>query len=160
GQVPAHRALPMPAPHANRAPGPAGIARRGSPLLGREGQRPAPLEEYTLFSLDSTTSGRNVRNAAPMVATPTSAPSRRASADACARFAWAVLAYDVAVAAWGSYVRATGSGAGCGSHWPLCNGELVPHTEAWRRTSMLIEYSHRATSGLALLLTFALLAWI
>ena len=50
-----------------------------------------------------------------------------------ARFAWAVLAYNVAVILWGAYVRATGSGAGCGNHWPLCNGEIVPRAPAWRR---------------------------
>ena len=43
-----------------------------------------------------------------------------------ARFAWAVLAYNIAVIVWGAYVRATGSGAGCGAHWPLCNGEILP----------------------------------
>ncbi len=72
----------------------------------------------------------------------------------CARFAWGVLAYDIAVAAWGAYVRATGSGAGCGSHWPLCNGVLVPTTA---RVATTIEYSHRISSGLDLVLTFALL---
>jgi len=30
------------------------------------------------------------------------------------RFAWLTLAYHVAVILWGAYVRATGSGAGCG----------------------------------------------
>ena len=30
------------------------------------------------------------------------------------RFAWAVLAYFIAVILWGTLVRATGSGAGCG----------------------------------------------
>jgi heme a synthase len=35
---------------------------------------------------------------------------------ALARFAWSVLAWNVAVIAWGAYVRATGSGAGCGDH--------------------------------------------
>ena len=43
-----------------------------------------------------------------------------------AYFAWAVVAYNLAVILWGAYVRASGSGAGCGSHWPLCNGEVVP----------------------------------
>ncbi len=42
------------------------------------------------------------------------------------RFAWFVLCYNVLVVLWGAYVRATGSGAGCGRHWPLCNGEVVP----------------------------------
>lgn len=43
-----------------------------------------------------------------------------------ARFAWWVLAYNLVVILWGAYVRASGSGAGCGSHWPLCNGEVIP----------------------------------
>ena len=42
------------------------------------------------------------------------------------RFAWGMLAWNVLVVLWGAYVRASGSGAGCGSHWPLCNGEVVP----------------------------------
>ena len=71
-----------------------------------------------------------------------------------ARFAWAVLAYNVAVILWGAYVRATGSGAGCGAHWPLCNGEVVPRAAG---VATLIEFSHRATSGLALLAVAALL---
>ena len=70
-----------------------------------------------------------------------------------ARFAWAVLAYNVAVILWGAYVRATGSGAGCGAHWPLCNGEVVPRAAG---VATLIEFSHRATSGLALLAVAAL----
>ena len=73
------------------------------------------------------------------------------------RFAWFVLAYNVAVIAWGAYVRATGSGAGCGSHWPLCNGEVVPRSPS---LATLIEFSHRVTSGLALLAVVALLIWV
>jgi heme A synthase len=73
-----------------------------------------------------------------------------------ARFAWGLLAYDVAVVAWGAYVRATGSGAGCGAHWPLCNGEVVPRSPP---VEMLVELSHRLTSGLALALTVILLVW-
>jgi heme A synthase len=73
-----------------------------------------------------------------------------------ARFAWGVLAYDMAVVAWGAYVRATGSGAGCGRHWPLCNGEIVPQSP---RTQTLVELSHRVSSGVALVLAAALLVW-
>jgi len=65
-----------------------------------------------------------------------------------ARFAWITLAYNVAVVVWGAYVRASGSGAGCGSHWPLCNGEVMPRAP---RIETIIELSHRLTSGLALL---------
>lgn len=73
-----------------------------------------------------------------------------------ARFAWSVLAYNVAVIGWGAYVRASGSGAGCGEHWPLCNGEVVPRAPA---LATVIEFSHRLTSGLALLAVLALLIW-
>ena len=73
-----------------------------------------------------------------------------------ARYSWVVLIYNLAVIAWGAYVRATGSGAGCGSHWPLCNGEVVPRAQT---VEMLVEFSHRATSGLALVSVVVLLAW-
>src|SRR6185369_9685569 len=69
------------------------------------------------------------------------------------RFAWLVLLYDIAVILWGVAVRATGSGAGCGSHWPLCNGEVVPQAP---RVATVIEFSHRVSSGVALLLVVAL----
>jgi cytochrome c oxidase assembly protein subunit 15 len=73
-----------------------------------------------------------------------------------ARFAWSVLAYDVAVIAWGAIVRATGSGAGCGRHWPMCNGEIVPRSPA---AQTVVEFTHRTTSGVALVLAVALVAW-
>ena len=69
------------------------------------------------------------------------------------RYAWATLAYNFLVVVWGAFVRATGSGAGCGEHWPTCNGEVVPRTED---TATMIEFTHRMTSGIALLLTVAL----
>jgi cytochrome c oxidase assembly protein subunit 15 len=72
------------------------------------------------------------------------------------RFAWSVLAYHVAVIAWGAFVRATGSGAGCGRHWPTCQGEIVPRAPA---IETIIEYAHRTTSGVALVLVVALFLW-
>ncbi len=63
-----------------------------------------------------------------------------------ARFAWAVLVGNIAVILWGAYVRATGSGAGCGGHWPTCNGDVLPRTPS---TATLIELSHRVSSGVA-----------
>ena len=74
-----------------------------------------------------------------------------------ARFAWFALFYNVLVILWGAYVRATGSGAGCGGHWPLCNGEVIPQTPGM---AMLIEFSHRASSGVALLVVVALFVWV
>ena len=73
-----------------------------------------------------------------------------------ARYAWLVLAWNVVVILWGAYVRATGSGAGCGAHWPLCNGEVVPRAPD---AEMLVEFSHRATSGLALVAVALLAVW-
>ncbi len=62
-----------------------------------------------------------------------------------ASVSWFLLGYTVLVILWGAFVRATGSGAGCGSHWPLCNGEVIPHSP---RVETLIEFGHRLTSGL------------
>jgi heme A synthase len=75
---------------------------------------------------------------------------------ALARFAWAVLAYNLLVIAWGAFVRASGSGAGCGRHWPLCNGEVVPRAQS---TATVIEATHRATSGLALIAVVVMTVW-
>jgi cytochrome c oxidase assembly protein subunit 15 len=72
------------------------------------------------------------------------------------RAAWGVLAWNIVVVLWGAYVRASGSGAGCGSHWPLCNGEVVPSAP---RPDTVIEFAHRATSGIDVLATVALAVW-
>jgi cytochrome c oxidase assembly protein subunit 15 len=73
-------------------------------------------------------------------------------------FAWGTLAATIAVVLWGAFVRATGSGAGCGAHWPLCNGEVFPRSP---RLETLVELAHRVTSGLSLLLVggLAVGAW-
>lgn len=73
-----------------------------------------------------------------------------------ARFAWIVLAYNVLVILWGAFVSATGSGAGCGEHWPTCNGQIVPRPD---RVDTLIEFTHRLSSGVALLLLIGLAVW-
>lgn len=72
------------------------------------------------------------------------------------RFALWVLGYNVAVVLWGALVRATGSGAGCGAHWPLCNGTVVPRSAA---AETLIEFTHRLMSGLSLALVAVLVVW-
>lgn len=71
-------------------------------------------------------------------------------------FAWLTLIYNLFVILWGAFVRATGSGAGCGSHWPTCNGEVIPRAP---QIETIIEFTHRATSGLALILVLILLIW-
>jgi len=73
-----------------------------------------------------------------------------------ARYAWFVLTFLILVILWGAFVRATGSGAGCGSHWPLCNGVVVPREP---RIETLIELTHRVTSALSGVLVLAMLFW-
>lgn len=73
-----------------------------------------------------------------------------------ARLAWACLFCNVAVVLWGAYVRATGSGAGCGNKWPNCNGAVLG-TSASAQT--IIEFTHRLTSGIVLLMVACLLVW-
>lgn len=65
------------------------------------------------------------------------------------RFSVGVLAYTLIVILWGAYVRATGSGAGCGEHWPLCNGVVLPNTDS---SKTFIEFAHRTSSGINLIL--------
>jgi cytochrome c oxidase assembly protein subunit 15 len=76
--------------------------------------------------------------------------------NALRRFAWGVLAYFVAVILWGAVVRATGAGAGCGNHWPLCNGTVLQYSA---NANTIIEFAHRITSGLSFFSAVALLLW-
>ncbi len=69
------------------------------------------------------------------------------------KFTWAVLGFNILVILWGAFVRATGSGAGCGSHWPLCNGEVLPREP---QIETIIEFSHRLSSGIAFILVLIL----
>ncbi len=72
------------------------------------------------------------------------------------RFVFWFLGYNLAIVLWGALVRATGSGAGCGSHWPLCNGAVVPRAPA---LETMIEYTHRVLSGVDLVLGVVLVVW-
>lgn len=72
------------------------------------------------------------------------------------RYAVAVLAYNVGVVLFGAVVRATESGAGCGTNWPSCQGSVFPEGGS---TETIIEFTHRATSGIALVLVAVLVVW-
>jgi heme a synthase len=91
-----------------------------------------------------------------MPATAARVDSKRLPSPALRRFAWGVLVYFIAVILWGTLVRATGSGAGCGNHWPLCNGTVMQHSA---RVDTMIEFTHRITSGLSLISVVGLLIW-
>jgi heme a synthase len=73
-----------------------------------------------------------------------------------ARFAWTALYWNVAVVLWGAYVRATGSGAGCGNRWPLCDGDVVG---ASANGQTIVEFTHRITSVISLLVVTGLVVW-
>ena len=70
-------------------------------------------------------------------------------------FAIVTLAVNVVVIMLGALVRATGSGAGCGNSWPSCKGTVLPELEG----ATAIEFSHRLSSGLALVVV-AILVWL
>jgi cytochrome c oxidase assembly protein subunit 15 len=57
----------------------------------------------------------------------------------------------------GAVVRATGSGAGCGQHWPLCNGQIIPHHP---RIATIIEFTHRSLTGICSTFVVVLIAWV
>ncbi len=56
----------------------------------------------------------------------------------------------------GAWVTNTGSGDGCGAHWPLCHGTFMPDWDY----EAIIEFSHRAVAGLAGLMTVILVLWV
>jgi len=90
---------------------------------------------------------------------PTAIPlsqSRPREMSQVARFAWAALYWNVAVVLWGAYVRATGSGAGCGDRWPLCGGDVVG---ASAKAQTIVEFTHRITSVISLLIVTGLVVW-
>jgi len=72
------------------------------------------------------------------------------------RFTVAVLAWNLLTVLWGAYVRASGSGAGCGNHWPLCNGQVIPSPQ---QIQTIIEFTHRLLSGGALVLIGVMVVW-
>lgn len=72
------------------------------------------------------------------------------------QYAWGVVGYNVLVILWGALVRATGSGAGCGNHWPLCNGQVIPLSP---RVDTVIEFTHRCMTGGATFVVIGLLLW-
>ncbi len=74
-----------------------------------------------------------------------------------AHFAGFTTLFTVAVILWGAFVRATLSGDGCGDSWPDCGGHIGPSSS---QTSTRIEWVHRLTSGLDLLLIAALFVWV
>ncbi len=70
--------------------------------------------------------------------------------------AWAFVLYLLGVILFGAWVRITHSGAGCGSHWPTCHGEIIPLDPS---IETMIEFTHRLTSGMCGIFGLGLLIW-
>ena len=71
-------------------------------------------------------------------------------------FAWFVLAYSLLVILWGYFLRISESGDGCGTDWPLCHGAVIPAAAAF---PTWVEFIHRVSSGLVLVLVVAMAVW-
>jgi len=74
------------------------------------------------------------------------------------RVAVAAVILAIGLITLGGVVRITGSGMGCGDHWPLCNGRIFPNLSD---TLEVIEWSHRWVASLlsATIVALALVAW-
>ena len=68
------------------------------------------------------------------------------------RLAWTAAGFTYLLIILGAIVRITGSGMGCGEHWPLCNGKLLPPLDL----PTLIEYTHRLVAASVSILVLAL----
>lgn len=78
--------------------------------------------------------------------------------DAFGRFAWFVFFYILFISLSGVLVRASGSGAGCGSSWPLCYGQILPAAQA-QALETVVEFTHRIISGLGFVAVAVLWFW-
>ncbi len=82
--------------------------------------------------------------------------SKPAPSRAFTRYAWVFLCYMLGVILFGAWVRITGSGAGCGAHWPTCHGDVIPLDPT---VETLIEYTHRITAGILGPMVLVLIGW-
>lgn len=71
-------------------------------------------------------------------------------------FSWAFVVYLIFVILFGAWVRISGSGAGCGNHWPTCQGVVLPVDPGIKT---IIEFTHRLTSGLSGIFGLVILIW-
>ncbi|MFN7171396.1 MAG: heme o synthase [Fimbriimonadaceae bacterium] len=92
----------------------------------------------------------------PLTPTEPDGSHTKSSLSSYLKYVWVCLLYTILVILWGAVVRATGAGDGCGAHWPLCNGEVIPTTS---EAKTWFEFGHRITSGVVLPLLIGLAIW-
>lgn len=74
--------------------------------------------------------------------------SPKRSTEFFSRFSLFLLGYALLIILWGAWVRISGSGDGCGPHWPLCRGQIWIDQSFTAKAQTLIELTHRLKSGL------------
>jgi heme A synthase len=81
-----------------------------------------------------------------------------ATLPALRRFSYAALFVAFTHLVFGAIVRISGSGMGCGDHWPLCYGHLFPPMD---RPDLVVEWTHRLLASILVLTVaaFAIVAW-
>ena len=74
------------------------------------------------------------------------------------RFSYAALGVAFTHLVFGAIVRISGSGMGCGDHWPLCYGHLFP---PMNRPDLVVEWTHRLLASILVItvVAFAVVAW-
>ena len=75
--------------------------------------------------------------------------------NALRRYAYAAFGVAITHLVFGAIVRISGSGMGCGDHWPKCYGSWFPPLN---RPDLVIEVTHRYLASILLLSLLALLA--
>ena len=69
------------------------------------------------------------------------------------RLAYSTLALAYALIVFGAIVRISGSGMGCGDHWPRCYGSWVPPMD---QPTLVIEWTHRLLAAITVALVVLL----
>ncbi|MFL5534009.1 MAG: COX15/CtaA family protein, partial [Gemmatimonadales bacterium] len=80
--------------------------------------------------------------------------TQRKNPELLRRLAWTGAALAFGLIVLGGVVRITGSGMGCGEHWPRCHGEWFPPLDL----PTMIEIGHRWAAALVSLVVLALTA--
>src|SRR4051794_941769 len=80
--------------------------------------------------------------------------TQRRTPELLRRLAWTGAALAFGLIVLGGVVRITGSGMGCGEHWPRCHGEWFPPLDL----PTMIEIGHRWAAALVSLVVLALTA--
>ena len=116
-------------------------AQRGWWPTGRSGLDPAS-------GLAALRAGRCVarRQLEPPNSLTSSSPTSSVQVRRAGQWAAAAAVLTIGLIAYGSWVRATGSGLGC-PDWPLCEGVVVPELEG----ATAIEFGHRVYAGVTML---------